>query len=74
MSTICRGNILVWAVTFLYLDVEAAISICGSLSGFKNVSITGRKSNIPTPALFGVVLNVPINALLLVKTIGSLLT
>ena len=45
-----------------------------SLSGFTNVSNILLRSNIPTPLLFGVVLNNPILALLLDKLIFWLLT
>ena len=36
--------------------------LLGSLSGVTKVSNIGRRSNIPTPTLFGVVLKVPIKS------------
>ena len=53
--------------------MELAVELA-SLSGFTKVSITGLKSNIPTPALLGVVLNVPIKASVLLRFIDELLT
>ena len=54
----------------LYSESEfVIIDDWGSWSGFTKVSSIGLKSKIPTPALLGVVLKVPIKASLLLRLI-----